>query len=97
MSSAVRWIPRLSAAQADAPTVSQFTLLANTFKGNKPDFHRAAPGVEAKRLYEYFLGKVRAGYVAERVKDGRFQAMMEVALVNDGPVSGSCACFLGSC
>ena len=67
--------------------MSQFTLLAKTSKGNKPDFHRAAPGDEAKRLYEYFLQKVRAGYKAERVKDGRFQAMMEVALVNDGPVS----------
>lgn len=66
--------------------VSQFTLLAKTSKGNKPDFHRAAPGAEAKRLYDYFLQKVRAGYDAERVKDGKFQAMMEVALVNDGPV-----------
>lgn len=67
--------------------VSQFTLLAKTSKGNKPDFHLAAPGEDARRLYHYFLEKVKAGYVAERVKDGKFQAMMEVALVNDGPVS----------
>lgn len=61
--------------------------MAKTSKGNKPDFHLAAPGDEARRLYEYFVQKVKAGYVADRVKDGRFQAMMEVALVNDGPVS----------
>ena len=42
---------------------------------------------EASRLYHYFVEKVRQGYQAERVKDGKFQAMMEVALVNDGPVS----------
>lgn len=42
---------------------------------------------EAKRLYQYFVERVKDGYVGERVKDGKFQAMMEVALVNDGPVS----------
>jgi D-aminoacyl-tRNA deacylase len=67
--------------------VSQFTLLARTKKGTKPDFHGAANPEEAGRLYQYFVGKVREGYVAEQVKDGKFQAMMEVALVNDGPVS----------
>jgi D-tyrosyl-tRNA(Tyr) deacylase len=67
--------------------VSQFTLLASTKKGNKPDFHGAMAGDEASRLYHYFLQKVRDGYEADRVKNGVFQAMMEVALVNDGPVS----------
>jgi hypothetical protein len=67
--------------------VSQFTLLAKTSKGSKPDFHGALGGEEAKRLYHYFLQKVKDGYQAERVMDGRFQAMMQVALVNDGPVS----------
>lgn len=43
-------------------------------------------GEEAKRLYEYFFRKVQQGYVADKVKNGVFQAMMEVALVNDGPV-----------
>lgn len=67
--------------------VSQFTLLAQTKKGSKPDFHGAMGGEEAKRLYQYFVQKVKDGYESERVKDGVFQAMMEVALVNDGPVS----------
>lgn len=44
-------------------------------------------GEEAKKLYDYFLQKVKDGYAGDRVKDGKFQAMMEVALVNDGPVS----------
>lgn len=67
--------------------VSQFTLLASTKKGTKPDFHGAMGGDEAKGLYHYFLHQVQAGYQADRVKDGVFQAMMEVALVNDGPVT----------
>jgi hypothetical protein len=44
-------------------------------------------GDNAKILYQYFLQKVRDGYQTARVRDGVFQAMMEVALVNDGPVS----------
>lgn len=71
---------------SDLAAVSQFTLLASTKKGNKPDFHGALGGDEAKRLYQYFYQKVEEGYAADRVKDGVFQAMMEVALVNDGPV-----------
>lgn len=67
--------------------VSQFTLLANTKKGNKPDFHGAAGGDHAKSLYDHFFAKVKELYVAEKVKDGVFQAMMDVGLVNDGPVS----------
>jgi D-tyrosyl-tRNA(Tyr) deacylase len=66
--------------------VSQFTLLASTKKGSKPDFHGAMGGDQAKELYQRFVKKVQEGYQAERVKDGVFQAMMEVALVNDGPV-----------
>lgn len=42
---------------------------------------------EASRLYHYFVSRVKDGYEEDRVKDGKFQAMMEVALVNDGPVS----------
>lgn len=67
--------------------VSQFTLLASTKKGNKPSFHGALGGDEAQRLYNYFVQKVRENFAADRVKDGVFRAMMEVALVNDGPVT----------
>jgi D-tyrosyl-tRNA(Tyr) deacylase len=67
--------------------VSQFTLLARTKKGTKPDFHGAMNPEEAAKLYHQFVQKVRDDYAADKVKDGKFQAMMEVALVNDGPVS----------
>jgi len=67
--------------------VSQFTLLARTKKGTKPDFHGAANPEEAKKLYDIFVSAVGKEYRPDRVGDGRFQAMMEVALVNDGPVS----------
>ena len=43
-------------------------------------------GDDARKLYEYFYSKVQEGYVAEKVKYGVFQAMMQVSLVNDGPV-----------
>jgi D-aminoacyl-tRNA deacylase len=76
--------------------VSQFTLLASTKKGSKPDFHGAMAGDEAKRLYQYFFEKVQQGYQADKVKNGVFQAMMEVALVNDGPVCLKCARKFGS-
>ena len=67
--------------------MSQFTLLAATKKGNKPDFHGLARPEIAKDLYEYFVSQVRALHGQASVKDGVFQAMMEVSLVNDGPVS----------
>lgn len=68
-------------------SVSQFTLLASTNKGHKPSFHGALGGEQAKDLYKYFVTQVRKGYQEDRVRDGLFQAMMEVTLVNDGPVS----------
>ncbi|CAF9917528.1 MAG: peptidyl-prolyl cis-trans isomerase cpr6 [Heterodermia speciosa] len=67
--------------------VSQFTLLASTKKGNKPDFHAAAGGEKARELYDRFVAKVQELYGQERVKNGVFQAMMQVGLVNDGPVT----------
>ena len=57
-------------------SVSQFTLLASTKKGSKPDFHGALGGDQAKALYEVFFSKVQEGYKQEKVKDGVFQAMM---------------------
>jgi len=66
--------------------VSQFTLLADTRKGKRPSFIGAAPPEEAVRLFDYFCERLRAAGVTE-VQEGRFGAMMNVALVNDGPVT----------
>ncbi|KAK7931659.1 hypothetical protein PG985_002371 [Apiospora marii] len=82
-----RWKKSVQDIEGEVLCVSQFTLLAQTKKGNKPDFHGAMGGDEAKRLYDYFFNKVQQSYKEERVKNGVFQAMMEVALVNDGPVT----------
>ena len=60
--------------------------MANTKKGSKPDFHGAAKPEHAKELYDYFYCQVQNLYAEDRVKNGVFQAMMEVGLVNDGPV-----------
>jgi D-tyrosyl-tRNA(Tyr) deacylase len=65
--------------------VSQFTLYGDVRKGRRPSFDEAAPPQLANELYEYFVRKIReAGFVCET---GRFQAMMQVELVNDGPVT----------
>ncbi|KAI1822134.1 deacylase [Xylaria intraflava] len=85
--SGARWKKNVQEIGGEVLCVSQFTLLASTKKGNKPDFHGAAGGEDAKDLYDYFFQKVQQGYTPEKVKNGVFQAMMEVALVNDGPVT----------
>ncbi len=67
--------------------VSQFTLYADTKKGNRPSFTRGAPPDEAGRLYEYFTDAIRDAYDPARVRTGVFAADMRIALVNDGPVT----------
>jgi len=65
--------------------VSQFTLLADTAKGNRPSFAAAAPPDEAEPLYERFCSELRA--LGVRVETGVFGAKMELEIVNDGPVT----------
>ena len=66
--------------------VSQFTLLADTRKGKRPSFIRAAPPEVAEPLFDHFCKRLREAGVGS-VKTGSFGAMMDVALVNDGPVT----------
>ena len=65
--------------------VSQFNLYGDVRRGKRPSFDGAAPPQEAKDLYEYFVEKIRA--VGLRCETGRFQEMMQVELVNEGPVT----------
>ena len=65
--------------------VSQFTLYANTRKGNRPGFTDAAPPELGERLYESFVAALRAEGIS--VETGRFGAHMAVELLNDGPVT----------
>lgn len=65
--------------------VSQFTLYGDARRGRRPSFSRAAAPDIALRLYEYFVAQ--AGNQIGKVATGRFQAMMAVELVNDGPVT----------
>jgi D-tyrosyl-tRNA(Tyr) deacylase len=68
-----------------ALVVSQFTLFGDVRRGKRPSFDAAASPELARRLYEYFVDKLRAAGL--RCETGRFQEMMEVELVNDGPVT----------
>jgi D-tyrosyl-tRNA(Tyr) deacylase len=65
--------------------VSQFTLYGDGRKGKRPSFDAAAPPQKARALYEYFVERIRAASL--RCETGRFQEMMKVELVNEGPVT----------
>ncbi|KAK0250296.1 D-tyrosyl-tRNA(Tyr) deacylase [Friedmanniomyces endolithicus] len=88
-----KWKKNVQEINGEVLCVSQFTLLASTKKGNKPDFHKSASAAKGKELYDHFLARVRSQYREDRVKDGVFQAMMDVALVNDGPVGVDYRCI----
>jgi D-aminoacyl-tRNA deacylase len=65
--------------------VSQFTLYGDVRRGKRPSFDAAAPPEHARQLYEKFVERIRA--IGLRCETGRFQAMMQVELVNEGPVT----------
>jgi len=86
-SSGDMWKTNVKEIQGEVLCVSQFTLMANTSKGTKPDFHRAMSADQSRAMYDSFLQYMRAQYAPEKVKDGRFGAMMNVSLTNEGPVT----------
>ena len=67
--------------------MSQFTLYGTLTKKNQPDYKRAMKSIPAQELYSEFLEKLKANYEEDKIKDGVFGAMMDVSLVNDGPVT----------
>lgn len=67
-------------------TVSQFTLHASTKKGNRPSYIKAARPEKAVPLYEHFI-RCLQNETGKEIKTGKFRAMMDVSLINDGPVT----------
>lgn len=71
--------------RGDLLVVSQFTLYGDARKGRRPSYIKAAVPIEADALYQYFVQAAKKKI--KRVETGKFQAMMDVELVNDGPVT----------
>lgn len=71
--------------QGELLLISQFTLMADTKKGRRPSFTQAAPPEQAEALFNVFVDKCRVSGL--KTETGRFQAMMQVHLVNEGPVT----------
>lgn len=67
--------------------ISQFTLYGETRKGNRPSYTNAAEPGLADKLYIQFINRMKANLGNEKVKTGQFGAMMEVKIINDGPVT----------
>jgi D-tyrosyl-tRNA(Tyr) deacylase len=80
-------VPNLSLVDTgfSALVVSQFTLVADTRKGNRPSYSDAARPEHALAVYEFFVKEMKKVLGADRVATGLFGAMMDVALVNEGP------------
>ncbi|XP_013139544.1 PREDICTED: D-tyrosyl-tRNA(Tyr) deacylase 1 [Papilio polytes] len=81
-----RWQKSIVDKQFEILCVSQFTLY-NTWKGNKPDFHKAMAADRSKEFYEQFIQMLKDKYKPDKVKDGLFGAYMQVSIQNDGPVT----------
>lgn len=79
--------PSLLDVQGEILIVSQFTLYGDARKGRRPNFDEAAKGETARRVYEDFVSDIKNKYDQTKIKTGIFAAMMEVLLINDGPVT----------
>jgi len=80
------WTKSVKDLNLEILSVSQFTLYA-TLKGNKPDFHLAMKAEQSKQFYSQFLQDLKKSYQEDKIKDGVFGAMMDVEIINEGPVT----------
>ncbi|KAJ2738452.1 D-tyrosyl-tRNA(Tyr) deacylase [Coemansia sp. Cherry 401B] len=81
------WKRSIQDCALDILCVSQFTLYAKTTKGSKPDFHQAMKSHQSRQFFDDFVDLLGRMYSPDRIQTGEFGAMMQVALVNDGPVT----------
>jgi D-aminoacyl-tRNA deacylase len=79
------WERSIQEIEGEILVVSQFTLYGDCRKGRRPSFSDSAPPNQAEELYEQFIAKLRASGL--RVETGKFGAMMQVSIENDGPVT----------
>ncbi|KAF8607836.1 D-tyrosyl-tRNA deacylase [Ceratobasidium sp. AG-I] len=86
-STGAMWKRSVKDIEGEILCVSQFTLMAKTIKGAKPDFHKAMAGEVSRPMYAEFLDILGRAYSHTRVRDGQFGAMMSVSLTNEGPVT----------
>ncbi|CAH8519535.1 unnamed protein product [Schistosoma bovis] len=81
-----RWDKSVKDLNLEILCVSQFTLYSE-LKGNKLDFHYAMDPKLSKEIYSQLINQLKKNYNEDKVKDGIFGAMMDVSLINDGPVT----------
>jgi D-aminoacyl-tRNA deacylase len=79
------WERSIQEIEGEILVVSQFTLYGDCRKGRRPSFSDSAPPNQAEELYEQFIAKLKASGL--RVETGKFGAMMQVSIENDGPVT----------
>lgn len=77
----------LTDIQGGLLVISQFTLMADTQKGLRPSFSKAAKPADAEALYDYFVEQAKQLHSSDKVAQGRFAADMKIELLNDGPVT----------
>ena len=77
----------ISTINGEILVVSQFTLYGDVRKGRRPSYTEAENGENAERIYENFINKLKDKYNSEKIKSGQFGAMMDVSLINNGPVT----------
>eukprot|EP00934_Nitzschia_sp_Nitz4_P006974 Nitzschia sp. Nitz4//scaffold190_size42200//1917//2399//NITZ4_007383-RA/size42200-processed-gene-0.56-mRNA-1//1//CDS//3329540117//6964//frame0 len=82
-----QWRRGVKQCDLEVLCVSQFTLYGTISKKNQPDYRYAMKSDQAREMYGDFLDMLRSNYQEEKIQDGKFGAMMDVALVNDGPVT----------